>query len=433
MKNLSSVSKAKNAVFAACGLTILAALVALIAGEWYDSLFALLILAPCAIALSNLNRANGSIHKASEAAAAAAQGDLNVRILGIRGHGDVGTMLRNINRVLDLTEAFCKEAEAAMLHAMERKYYRKIVTTGLRGEFVRFAETINRCLDTMSKRDAAALSFAENNVRSLVTEVSAASIQLKSSATNMSLNASGTLNEAMASASTAQQASANVAAVAAATEELAASFGEINRQATLATTIAHQAMEKARSTNATVQRLGDAAGRIGDVLALIQDIAAKTNLLALNATIEAARAGEAGKGFAVVANEVKHLATQTAKATEEIGEHVSAIQEASAGAASAIREIGDTVGNIQESSTTVAAAVEEQNAVSLEISRNVSEAAMGTDSVSASVNKMQVMADGTNRESSHVSDAANSLLSKSEQLQMQVDNFIAQIRNGGAQ
>jgi len=431
MKNLSSVSKAKNAVLASCVLAVIAALIALVTGEWYDSLICLLILVPSALALKNLARANDSIHKASQACHAAAQGDLNIRVLGIRGHGDVGQMLRNINRVLDLTEAFCKEAEAAMLHAMDRKYYRKIVTTGLRGEYVRFAETINRCLDTMSKRDADALAFAEQNVRTLVAEVSAASTQLKSSAVSMSGNATDTLEEAIASASAAEQASANVAAVAAATEELAASFGEINRQATLATTIAHQAMEKAQATDATVQKLGEAAGRIGDVLALIQDIAAKTNLLALNATIEAARAGEAGKGFAVVANEVKHLANQTAKATDEIGQHVSAIQEASAGAASAIREIGETVGNIQESSTTVAAAVEEQNAVSLEISRNVSEAAIGTDTVSASVSKMQSMADGTSRESHHVEDAADSLLVKAGQLQSQVDSFIAQIKGAG--
>ncbi len=429
MRNLSSISRTRAAILAACGLLALAALVPVAFGAWYDALPVLLVYVPMGLALRSLARAHDSISKASAVCASVAQGDLNARILGIRGHGEVGQMLRNINRVLDLTEAFCKEAEAAMQHARNRQYFRKILTSGLRGEFVRFAETINSCLDMMGKRDAAALHFAENNVRTLAMEVSSASSQLQSSAQQLTNNASETLSEAMTSASSAEQASANVNAVAAATEELAASFGEINRQANLATSIARDAMDKARTTDDTVRHLGQAAGRIGDVLALIQDIAAKTNLLALNATIEAARAGEAGKGFAVVANEVKHLASQTAKATGEIGEHVAAIQAASDGAAAAIREIGETVGSIQESSTTVAAAVEEQNAVSLEISRNVTEAAGGTGSVSSSVLRMQTMADGTNREADAVASAADTLLHKANQLQAQVDAFIAQIRS----
>ncbi len=177
----------------------------------------------------------------------------------------------------------------------------------------------------------------------------------------------------------------NVHTVAAATEELSASFREINERVAESTQIIGQAVSQTQSTSQQVASLEDAANRIGTVVGLITDVAEQTNLLALNATIEAARAGDAGKGFAVVASEVKVLASQTAKATNEIRTQIQAIQDATRMSSQAIAEISRTIGRVNEISTSIAAAVEEQTAATGEISRNVSQAAEGTADVTANV------------------------------------------------
>jgi methyl-accepting chemotaxis protein len=255
-----------------------------------------------------------------------------------------------------------------------------------------------------------------------------AATELQSTAGQMTSSAAAASRQAGAVAAAAEEASANVQTVAAATEELSASIQEITQQVTKSSVIAGQAVTEAASTTGTVRSLADAAQKIGEVVRLINDIASQTNLLALNATIEAARAGEAGKGFAVVASEVKGLATQTARATEEIAEQVSAMQRATQECVGAIERIDGTIGRMNEISTSIAAAMEQQGAATLEIARNVEQAARGTADVSVNVGGVNKAADETGAAAVEVQQAADNLGVQAETLRREVGTFLADIR-----
>jgi methyl-accepting chemotaxis protein len=226
----------------------------------------------------------------------------------------------------------------------------------------------------------------------------------------------------------AEQASANVQTMAAATEEMASSAAEIARQVTRSTTIAAQAVDAARNTDRQVQGLTDAAQKIEAVVAIINGIAGQTNLLALNATIEAARAGDAGKGFAVVASEVKALAAQTGKATDQIGAQIQAIQSATQAAVTAIKGIGTTIDEMNDISTAIAAAMEEQGATTQEMARTTQEAARGTQDVSSTIGGVSDGARATGSAASQVLSAAGELGVKAETLRSEVDSFLHRIR-----
>ncbi|BAE52505.1 methyl-accepting chemotaxis protein [Paramagnetospirillum magneticum] len=368
------------------------------------------------------------VDRATRVVAAAAQGDLNARITNIDRRHPIASLLSGINRVLDLSEAFAKEANTAMQYANQRKYFRTILTKGLRGDFVTFATTINRSLAMMETNEKAFVAFAEEKVRPVARAVGGASSALADNASNLSAQASDTSQQAMTVAAAAEQASVNVQAVASAVEEFSASIREITQQVNRAASTAQEASGKVEQTNSVVQTLGNAAQRIGDVVSLIQDIASQTNLLALNATIEAARAGEAGKGFAVVANEVKNLANQTARATEDITQQVSQIQDATKEAVQAMSEIGVTVAQIEETSAAVAGAVEEQNAVTQEIARNVAEAATGTQSVSEAISLVQAAAKNALDGAAEVSHSSQSMSRDSSNLIENIDSFLDRLR-----
>ncbi|EKE71608.1 MULTISPECIES: methyl-accepting chemotaxis protein [Oceanibaculum] len=265
-------------------------------------------------------------------------------------------------------------------------------------------------------------------VAGVLAQVGAATAELQSTASSMSATAEQTNHQAGAVAAASEQAAANVQTVAAASEELYSSIQEIGRQVSQSSTIADKASKDARKTNEQVEALAHAAQKIGEVVRLIQDIAEQTNLLALNATIEAARAGEAGKGFAVVASEVKSLATQTARATEEIGQQIGSIQTETSSAVSAIREIGQTIAEINDIAANIAAAVEEQGAATQEISRNVQEAAKGTQEVSTNIVGVTQAAAETGQAADQVTHSAGNVASQSEELRLAVENFLKGVR-----
>jgi methyl-accepting chemotaxis protein len=220
----------------------------------------------------------------------------------------------------------------------------------------------------------------------------------------------------------------SVQTVASAAEELNASIADISKQAAHAAGIASRAVDQARMTDGTVQGLAQSANRIGEVVGLINSIASQTNLLALNATIEAARAGEAGKGFAVVASEVKTLASQTAKATDEISEQISDIQRVANDAIDAIKRIGGIISEVNEVATAIAAAVQEQGAATQEISRSTQFAADGTKNVSDNIAGVKTDADAAAAAAENVKQASETLESQSRSLGVQVSDFLGRIR-----
>jgi methyl-accepting chemotaxis protein len=266
------------------------------------------------------------------------------------------------------------------------------------------------------------------SIRTALETVDRATGNMTQTATGMSETAESTAGRAAAAASASGNASTNVQTVAAAAEELASSVSEISRQVAAAARVAATASERAGRTNESVQGLADAAQKIGEVVKLISAIAGQTNLLALNATIEAARAGEAGKGFAVVASEVKSLATQTAKATEEIAQQVSAIQGATGDAVTAIKEIGTVIAEVNEISATIAAAVEQQGAATQEIARNAQQAAAGTSEVAQNISGVTEAAGKTGSAAAGMLEAVAAVTKQSAALRAEVDGFLRQIR-----
>lgn len=268
----------------------------------------------------------------------------------------------------------------------------------------------------------------DDSVGSIVDALSAAVEEMQATAGAMSGTANEVTQRAVAVAAGSEEASSNVQTVAAAAEQLSNSVGEISRQVAQSADVAGRAVADAERTNAIVGSLSEAAERVGHVVGLINQIASQTNLLALNATIEAARAGEAGKGFAVVANEVKALAIQTAKATEDISAQVTGIQEATGEAVGSIGGIGGTIAEIERIAAAIASAVEQQDSATQEIARNVQQASAGTSDVSANIAGVSEAAGETGAAAGQVLAAAGELAQQGTILRREVDTFLGAVR-----
>jgi methyl-accepting chemotaxis protein len=268
----------------------------------------------------------------------------------------------------------------------------------------------------------------EGTVRQTLQQLGDASGEMRKTSTGLSTVSRQTNSRVEVAQRASGEASMSVESVASAAEELSASINDISQQAAHAAGIASRAVDQARETDGTVQGLAKSAGRIGEVVGLINTIAAQTNLLALNATIEAARAGEAGRGFAVVASEVKSLASQTAKATDDISEQIADIQKVAGEAIDAIKGIGSIIGEVNEVATAIAAAVQEQGAATQEITRSTQYAAQGTKNVSDNITGVKTDADAAAAAAENVKGASETLESQSQNLGHQVTDFLSKIR-----
>jgi methyl-accepting chemotaxis protein len=265
-------------------------------------------------------------------------------------------------------------------------------------------------------------------VTEVLEAVAGAANELQSTASAMTSTAEESSRQAGAVAAAAEEASVNVQTVAASAEQLSSSIAEISRQVTQSAAISDQAVAQAKATNSEVESLAGAATKIGEVVKLITDIADRTNLLALNATIEAARAGEAGRGFAIVASEVKSLAQQTAKATEDIAGQIDSIQGATARSLEAIRAIAETITGINRTATAIASAVEQQGAATQEIARNVQQASAGTTGVTDNITGVSQAASETGHAASQVLEAAGALSQQSTLLRSKVQSFLSAVK-----
>ncbi len=331
-----------------------------------------------------------------------AEGDLTVSVDGAERADEIGTLARAL-------QVFKDNALEARRRATEEETERAA------------RERRARAIDT------AAAAF-EAKARSLTQGLADAAGRLEGTARGMAETAERATHQATAVAGAAEQTSANVQTVAAATEEFSITMREIGRSVDGSARIAVKAVDDVTRTDATVQALASSAQRIGEIVTLIQAIAAQTNLLALNATIEAARAGEAGRGFAVVASEVKTLAGQTSKATEEITAQIAEIQAVTAGAVTAIQSIGRTVAEIDAIARAVATSIDQQQAATDDIARNVQQAASGTEEVTVSIMDVRDGAGETGRAAQSVLGAAGDLSRHSVDLAAEVDAFLRSVR-----
>ncbi len=279
-----------------------------------------------------------------------------------------------------------------------------------------------------TKRMEELISAFDAKSTALLGAVSASSGELHDTAGQMTQTAEATSSRASAASSAADAASANVQTVAAAAEELHSAIEEIGRQVVQSTEISRQTTSAAEKTSETMGHLAEAADKIGAVISLIQDIAEQTNLLALNATIEAARAGEAGKGFAVVAGEVKSLANQTAKATDEISLQISTMQESTKDAVGAIDQVNGMIAQMSEIATAISSAVEEQGAATQEIAGSVQEAARGTSEVTSNISEVDAVTGESTETAKKVNNFASDLSAKSDELRQEVEVFLESVK-----
>ncbi|HWA49577.1 MAG TPA: methyl-accepting chemotaxis protein [Dongiaceae bacterium] len=359
------------------------------------------------------------------------RGNFESRLNDVTERGLLGELLWSVNDFADRSDSFVREAQASLTAVTNGLYYRRVLETGLHGAFRAGAAVINTATIAMERKIqefGGATARFESTAAEVVRSLDSASEDLRQTALSLNQVATATNERSVAVAAASEQTSGSLRTVVSSTDELSASIGEINRQVHRSAEVAQNVANQTEKASQEVDGLVAAASKIGEVIALIKEIAAQTNLLALNATIEAARAGESGKGFAVVASEVKSLARQTANASDDIIAQVNAIQASVTSVASMMHETRDVIVQMNQATTTIASAMEQQSAATMEIAKNVDQAATGATDVTGNIGEVRRATDETESSARNLVGSVESLKRQSGTLARELSGFLAELR-----
>ncbi|SDQ20232.1 methyl-accepting chemotaxis protein [Pseudovibrio sp. Tun.PSC04-5.I4] len=369
----------------------------------------------------------------TETAKKQADGDLEARTLVGMDGGELKELLSSVNYSVDKTDSFIREMVASTYALSVNRYYRRVVTRGLQGSFLVYANQVNSAISKVQNRisEFSGQTDAFEAVTMRVTKnLSNAGQSMSNNAHQMEQTADLTLQRASAVTVASEETSANVQTVSAAVEELSASSHEIGNQVRMSAQVTSAAVHEVEAGETKISSLSAAAETIGEVVALISSIAEQTHLLALNATIEAARAGDSGKGFAVVAGEVKLLAAQTSDAIGQISGQIDAIQSATAETVTSFQQVAQSISKIESVTEAISISAEQQAAATSEIAHNISEAYSGTRLVASNVSDVSTFANETETAAENVMGSAHSMNEQIASLSSAVNEYISELRNG---
>lgn len=377
MMNLSSLSKAKIIITAVLVLSLIETARVFNTSGIDHVLTPSLVSILSAAVLFFITKTKNEIARILEICKRLGKGDFSVRITDIKEQGEVGEMMWSINEMTDYIDAYVRESTAALDHIKRNRYYRRILANGLHGDLLNASKIINKATDGVAEKMGGFIGIAndvDKSLNNVVTKIGSNVATLENTAKSMASTVETTRKDATSAVKTSDIAFQGVQSIAASAEEMSAAIAEISHQISVTNDLAIKTSHNTSESRETMVKLVETSQKINQIVKLIEDIAEKTNLLSLNATIEAARAGEAGKGFAVVANEVKTLAQQTGKATEEVNKQIEDIQKATKAVEGSFSNIENMINDIKQSTSIVSAAIEEQSAASKEISENASRA-----------------------------------------------------------